>query len=278
MMQWYKLSIPLYVYLFTNDHAHGITGIGRVSTAVMCVEMKITRKELERCKQEIGDKVVWFDDGTYWVVGRAKRTCFKRDGSPNPKHAQGAKLFVEALCPEARELFTQKYPSVMGYRYPIEGVSKGHPTLPTDTDTDTEDEVENEADTDGSSSPQNVDNSTDGKSTVGSVGFVPFRELSVKDKKARLAAAFKGFETRFHDEKFDVWILATALEVIYADSGTEPSEQEREEITASLEQARGKINRAAYFISVLVDRKYPASDAAREKAKRKLGIRGRDGR
>ena len=108
--QWSLQSMWLYRYLYENDHAHGISGTGRISKAVMLAETRLTGSEFESAKYEIGDKVKWYPDGTYWVVGRIKHTCYKNDGNPSPKHVDGLANRLQGLSPEIAKDVCDRYP------------------------------------------------------------------------------------------------------------------------------------------------------------------------
>ena len=109
LADWSTLTLFFYRYLYENDHAHGITGIGRISHAVMEVETRMTTEEIMAAKRRIGTKVRWYRDGTYWVVGRATHTCYKRDKGLNPKVVKNARLFILAQCNLLRRDFATKY-------------------------------------------------------------------------------------------------------------------------------------------------------------------------
>ncbi len=70
-----------YLWLWTCEHAHGVTGIGEASLTVQMAETGMTEEEIERARTELAGKVRWFDKHRWWVVGRARRTCYTKAGS-----------------------------------------------------------------------------------------------------------------------------------------------------------------------------------------------------
>jgi len=116
---WSVQAMWLYRYLYENDHAHGISGTGRISKAVMLAETRLTPTEFTAAKHIIGDKVKWYPDGTYWVVGRIKHTCYKNDGNPSPKHVDGLANRLQGLSAEIRRDVIARYPiDTLLIRYP----------------------------------------------------------------------------------------------------------------------------------------------------------------
>lgn len=121
LSDWSRDALWLYRYLYENDHAHGITGVGRISKAVMLAESRMTDAEFAAAKREIGARVQWFSDGTYWVIGRIKHTCFTSGGRPSPKHVAALANFIGTASHELRDAITA--------RYPIDRVSMGYAAL-----------------------------------------------------------------------------------------------------------------------------------------------------
>ena len=111
---WKPLSIYFYRYLYENEHAHGMSGIARIAEDVIRSETRMTKKQIARAWSDIGDKVRRFDDGTYWVIARAKHTCFTGTGILHPKMVAGTVNFVRGQRLEVRDAFFAQYPSMAG--------------------------------------------------------------------------------------------------------------------------------------------------------------------
>lgn len=127
---WTAEAILLYQYLYSNDHVSGLTGIGRVSARVIASETRLTTEQISSAKKLIGDRVRWFDDGTYWVVARAKHTCSSSDGKINPKRAKGAYYFSCSQPETIRRAFQDHYRSLMGHIWPIDDPCVTHRPVP----------------------------------------------------------------------------------------------------------------------------------------------------
>ncbi len=130
---WRPLTIYFYRYLYENDHVHGITGIGRIAADIIKHETKLTNRQIERAKAEIGDRVRWWPDGSYWVVGRAKHTCYTRRGVLHPKFAASAQNHLAEESESVRLAFAQHYPKIVGDVSPMEHQPITIPTLPTNS-------------------------------------------------------------------------------------------------------------------------------------------------
>jgi len=113
LRSWRPLSIYFYRYLYENDHVHGVTGIGQIAADIIRFETKLQPKQIERAKAEIGGKVMWFDVNTYWVVGRAKHTCYTRAGGLHPKFGVAAKNHLAVMAPAIRAAFGKRYPELV---------------------------------------------------------------------------------------------------------------------------------------------------------------------
>ncbi len=138
---WSAEAILLYQYLFSNDHVNGLTGIGRISMRVVSSETRLAVGQIDAAKQAIGDRVRWFDDGSYWVIARAKHTCFSSDGKINPKRARGAYNFSCGQPEPIRRAFQDQYRPLMGHIWPTDDPLMGHrvpSALPTVTVTVTD--------------------------------------------------------------------------------------------------------------------------------------------
>ena len=109
---WHPLTIYFYRYLYENDHANGLTGIGDIPLRVMRAEAKLTRTQIERAKEQMGDKVHWFSDTCYWVKGRINHTSYTDTGKLHPKQGRGAVLVLNGLSAEIRLEVGQKYPDL----------------------------------------------------------------------------------------------------------------------------------------------------------------------
>jgi hypothetical protein len=128
LRSWRPLSIYFYRYLYENDHVHGVTGIGQIAADIIRFETKLQPKQIEHAKVEIAGKVVWFDANTYWVVGRAKHTCYTKGGILHPKFAASARNCLLSQPPEVVEAFSKRYPEIgkgiIGNGSPIHRQSK----------------------------------------------------------------------------------------------------------------------------------------------------------
>lgn len=123
LREWSSSAQHLYLYLFTNDHVSGTAGIGCLSEDTIRFETHLSRKQYLHAVEEIGDKVRWYESGYYWVVGRAKHTCFRADGPRSPKHERAC-VNVLASCPTILQKdFLERYPIdtvSIPYRNPID--------------------------------------------------------------------------------------------------------------------------------------------------------------
>ena len=133
---WKPLTKFLYRYLYENDHAHGITGMGKIDRATMAFETGMTLHQVDVAIAEMGDKVMWFSDGTYWVRGRAKHTCYTGKRKLHPKFAAGAQNYLKEQSDEVIAAFAERYPELIGDVSAMHHQSIGEPvktTLPTVT-------------------------------------------------------------------------------------------------------------------------------------------------
>jgi hypothetical protein len=133
---WKPLTRYYYRYLYENEHAHGSAGVGRIHPPVEAAETGMTTDEIGRARAEIGQKVRWYPDGTYWVVARIKHTCIKGDGSPSPRHVDSVRILLNTLSDDVTTDIIEQYPMLdlrKGYRRGIQGVSKGHHRVPTES-------------------------------------------------------------------------------------------------------------------------------------------------
>lgn len=123
---WHPLTRLLYLYLYQNHHVDGTTGIGRIGARTIQNETRLTPRHIERAKEQMGKRVRWYPDGTYWVSGRAKHTCYGRDGAAVSKRAIHAQHVLAEQCPQLQADFRRKYPNLDTPTIP-------YPTLPPDT-------------------------------------------------------------------------------------------------------------------------------------------------
>jgi len=133
LSHWRTRTLFFYRYLYDNDHVHGVAGIGRIAETVMYPETRMTHKQIEAAKEEIGDRVMWFSDGTYWVKARAKHTCWTNQQKLHPKFAASVRNCLADQPLAVIKAFAERYPE-MG-----ESVLANHrrcianPTLPSST-------------------------------------------------------------------------------------------------------------------------------------------------
>ena len=106
---WGALDIFFYEYLFMNDHVHGVTGIGQIRPAVMQIETRMTAEQIAKASSVIGDRVVWFAPGVYWVVARSKHAAYK-DGYINDRYYASVRKELDNLGPEIASAFCERYP------------------------------------------------------------------------------------------------------------------------------------------------------------------------
>jgi hypothetical protein len=115
--RWRPATRWLYLYLFSNDHVHGVTGTGCLPTDLLWKGAGISKRALEVAKKEIGDKVGWYGNW-YWVKGRAKHSLYANGNNASPKHLRSAQLRLFEMPEQLKKDFLA--------RYPIEGVSEGY--------------------------------------------------------------------------------------------------------------------------------------------------------
>lgn len=82
---WTPQAKLLYLWTWTNDHAHGISGVYSCGDRIIMAETGLSARELASAKQIVGGKVRWYEDGWLWVVARAGHAC----AGGNPKHVKG---------------------------------------------------------------------------------------------------------------------------------------------------------------------------------------------
>ena len=109
----------LYIWTWTNDHVHGVTGIGRVPDVVIAAETGLNGLRLKRAKRFISQvkKVLWFEDNWYWVVGRMRHTVFANAEHTNPS------LFIAATKYFAEHRVPQPLAKELGATYPQLGTT-----------------------------------------------------------------------------------------------------------------------------------------------------------
>lgn len=136
VVPWRPATRYFFLYLLSQPRASGLTGAGAVPPHVMRAETKLNTAQVQTAIQEIGDKVQWFGDSTYWVKGRAAYTCFCEDGHPSPKHAKGAAATLRQYPVALRQAFYARYAALKPYANPSDTLSPdiGHPN-PSDTPT-----------------------------------------------------------------------------------------------------------------------------------------------
>lgn len=138
--QWPPHARDLFLYCFTNDHAHGITGIGQIDDELIRFETKMTRRQLGGAWDWLtaGErpKVVRVGDW-YWLVPRAKHTCIRENGEPHKRMVAGAwnKIQEPDMPREIRDKFRDTY------QYLFDNLSIGsgqESTLRRDSDSDSD--------------------------------------------------------------------------------------------------------------------------------------------
>jgi hypothetical protein len=72
---WSASAKLLYLWTWTNDHAHGVSGVYACGDVIIAAETGLRAKQIEAARAEIGPKVRWYPGGWIWVVARAGRTC-----------------------------------------------------------------------------------------------------------------------------------------------------------------------------------------------------------
>ncbi len=102
---WTADARLLYLWTWTNDHAHGLTGIYACGEASILAETGLSKRRLEKAKEIIRDKVRWYPDSWLWVVGRAKHTM---TGSPE-KYLMGLESHINTIPEGIRRDFWSKY-------------------------------------------------------------------------------------------------------------------------------------------------------------------------
>jgi len=134
---WTADAKLLYLWTWTNDHAHGISGIFACGDRVICCETGLTMARMKRAREVIGRKVRWYPDGWLWVVGRANHAC------RNDKHIVSLENSLAEVPKSVCSDFWTVYKKVnMGEKrhllYMKEDsytLSVGNPVCPTNTNT-----------------------------------------------------------------------------------------------------------------------------------------------
>ena len=122
---WGPLTKFFYEYLYRNDHAHGVTGVGRIRDDIMIVETGMTQDEINTAIEQIQDRVRWFMDGTYWVIARAKHTCITNKGNVHSKYVASAVLNIWQQQDQLRREFYDRFNKVFDGLLPTEWQSVG---------------------------------------------------------------------------------------------------------------------------------------------------------
>lgn len=130
-LDWPLHARLLYLYLWSNTHVHGTSGIGRVPDRVIRTELSLSPRQLGKAwgfLEAEAQKVVRCG-GWYWVVERIKHTCFKLDGEPNTKQVKSVANLLRRndLPPELTKMVLARY------RYPIDTPCIPLPVLPTES-------------------------------------------------------------------------------------------------------------------------------------------------
>jgi hypothetical protein len=110
---WSATTLHFYRYLYENDHADELSGIGQIREEVMRVEAKIPAGEISEARRVIGDKVYWLGDGIYWVKARAKYACYRNGATLIKSRAAQVRKLVKTLPDDLCAAFTSKYPDLM---------------------------------------------------------------------------------------------------------------------------------------------------------------------
>ena len=106
---WGPLSKYFYLYLYGNEHVHGLTGVGRVSLKRMRSETNLTTAQVARAKAEIGDRVLWFQGDCYLVAARSRHTCYTAARTPSPNHVAGAWNALKDCASEIVAAWCERY-------------------------------------------------------------------------------------------------------------------------------------------------------------------------
>ena len=119
----------LFIWTWTNDHVHGVTGIGKVPDVVIAAETGLDGARLKRAKRFLSRvaKVLWCENGWYLVIGRMRHTIFNNPKHANPKLLTCAETYLtEHRMPQAlTAVLLEAYPDL------TDTLSKGY-TYPTD--------------------------------------------------------------------------------------------------------------------------------------------------
>lgn len=129
------LARLLYVWSWTNDHSHGLTGCyPKPSDAIISAETGIAKEGLASCFEELeGAGKVRVVSGWVWVVGRLKRSI-----GMSPNHDAGIKHRVAELPIDLRELVLARHDCLKnaGFGITAKGLARGlqgagKPSIPT---------------------------------------------------------------------------------------------------------------------------------------------------
>jgi len=127
-VDWPKDAKLLYLYLWTNLHAHGVIGIGFIADRVIQAELGMTSKALAKAfsfLEGAPSPKVLRSDGWYLVLGRAGHTCFQDNGAVRQKMvASAANAFSTGDIPaDLINAFKKRYPTLsIPYQYPIDSL------------------------------------------------------------------------------------------------------------------------------------------------------------
>jgi len=102
---WSADARLLYLWTWTNDHAHGLTAIYACSEASILAETGLSKKRFLNAKVCIGDKVRWYPGGWLWVVARAGHAL----SGNQPKYVRGVESYLKTVPPAIQADFWKKY-------------------------------------------------------------------------------------------------------------------------------------------------------------------------
>jgi len=118
---WAPLTKYLYLYLYGNEHVHGLTGVGHASDRRIRSETNLTTAQIARARDQIGDRVLWFDGGAYLVQARSRHTCYKADWTPSPNHVAGAWNSLRGEPPAIVSAWCNRYPDLERFARGMKG-------------------------------------------------------------------------------------------------------------------------------------------------------------
>lgn len=92
---WPMARRMLYLWLWSNDHVHGVTGIGHVAPSIIRAETGLSTRQLNCYRAELQESgSVWFFGNWYAVVARMKHTVYLPNGGLNEKLSAAARNYL----------------------------------------------------------------------------------------------------------------------------------------------------------------------------------------